>query len=105
MRYVNVSQRVGRLLTLPAAVLLIAISTAQAQEIDTLALREFTSVLAHDTLEGRGTGTRGERMARSYIVSQLERIAEADGSPSTVEELEGALTGVPLPEWVPNDLP
>jgi UPF0755 protein len=35
----------------------------------------------------------------------LERLAEAEGSPFSLQELEEALTGVPLPEWVPSDLP
>jgi hypothetical protein len=51
--------------------------------IDTLALREHTRFLADDRLEGRGTGTRGERIAADYIRRQLERIgargAAADG--------------------------
>ena len=33
----------------------------------------------------------------------LERVASADGSPFEVEELEEALVGVPLPEWVPTE--
>jgi UPF0755 protein len=35
----------------------------------------------------------------------LERIAEAEQSPFTVEELREALAGVALPAWVPDDLP
>lgn len=35
----------------------------------------------------------------------LERIAEAENSPYTVEELREALAGVALPAWVPTDLP
>jgi UPF0755 protein len=35
----------------------------------------------------------------------LQRFADAPGSPFTVEELETALQGVPLPAWVPADLP
>jgi UPF0755 protein len=35
----------------------------------------------------------------------LERIADAEGSPFTAEELRDALAGVTLPAWVPNDLP
>lgn len=46
----------------------------RAQKIDTLALRAHTRFLAHDSLEGRGTGSRGERLARLYIASQLERM-------------------------------
>ncbi|MEX0891514.1 MAG: M28 family peptidase [Gemmatimonadota bacterium] len=44
---------------------------AVAQSIDTLALRAHTRFLASDLLEGRGTGTRGERLAAAYIAAQL----------------------------------
>ena len=42
--------------------------------IDTLALRAHTSVLAHDSLEGRGTGSAGSRAAAAYIAAQLRAI-------------------------------
>ncbi|MGH7468739.1 MAG: M28 family peptidase [Longimicrobiales bacterium] len=51
------------LLLLPAA--------SPAQLIDTLALRAHTRFLSHDSLMGRGTGTRGEQIAARYIESQL----------------------------------
>ena len=44
---------------------------AAAQQIDTMALRAHTRFLSSDLLEGRGTGSRGERVAASYIESQL----------------------------------
>lgn len=47
---------------------------ATAQVIDTLAIRGHTRFLADDLLEGRGTGTAGERIAAAYIASQLERL-------------------------------
>lgn len=51
--------------------------------IDTLAIRAHASALAHDSLQGRGTGTVGERRAAAYITGQLERLglagAAADG--------------------------
>ena len=45
-----------------------------AQEIDTRALESHVSLLADDLLEGRAPGTRGERMAALYLVSQLRRL-------------------------------
>jgi UPF0755 protein len=39
------------------------------------------------------------------VKQTLERIAEAENSPYTVEELREALAGVALPAWVPSDLP
>lgn len=35
----------------------------------------------------------------------LERIADAEESPFTVDDLRAALAGVALPSWVPDDLP
>lgn len=59
-------------------------SLLAAQTIDTLAIRAHTRVLAHDSLEGRGTGTPGEARAARYIVGQLRELgvpgAGADGS-------------------------
>jgi hypothetical protein len=55
-----------------ALLLALAAPTATAaQDIDTLALRGHTRFLADDLLLGRGTGTQGERLAATYIVSQL----------------------------------
>jgi hypothetical protein len=45
-----------------------------AQAIDTLAIQAHTKVLADDLLEGRDTGSRGERLAALYITSQLRRL-------------------------------
>ena len=45
------------------------------RSVDTLAIRAHTRFLADDLLAGRGTGTHGERVAASYISSQLERLA------------------------------
>jgi UPF0755 protein len=39
------------------------------------------------------------------VDATLERIAEAEQSPFTVDELHDALAGVALPAWVPTDLP
>jgi hypothetical protein len=42
--------------------------------IDSLALRAHTYYLAHDLLEGRGTGTRGGDVAALYLASEAERL-------------------------------
>lgn len=39
------------------------------------------------------------------VQQTIERIADADDSPFTTEELREALAGVALPAWVPNELP
>lgn len=57
---------------------------ARAQRIDTMEIRSSTYFLANDLLEGRGTGTRGERIAALYLSSELQRLGlqpvGADGS-------------------------
>lgn len=55
-------------------------AAAQAPAIDTLALKSHTMFLADDLLEGRGTGTRGERLAALYIAAQLERLGVPGGA-------------------------
>lgn len=62
------------MLTLCAAV------PAAAQSIDTLSIRAHTRFLASDLLEGRGTGTRGERLAAEYIAAQLTRMGAKPAS-------------------------
>jgi hypothetical protein len=81
-----------------AAALAAAVLTpnmARAQAIDTLSLRAHTMVLAHDSLEGRGTGTRGEERAARYIVGQLQRLGISGAAPDG-----GYLQPVPLQEIV-----
>ncbi|HEX7119561.1 MAG TPA: M28 family peptidase [Longimicrobiales bacterium] len=75
--------RPGRLLAPPllAAAALLAPAAAAAQGIDTLALRAHTRYLADDRLEGRGTGTPGERLAAAYIQDQLRRLGIPGAAP------------------------
>lgn len=49
----------------------IQISCAQIKEEN---LRQHIRVLASDSLNGRGTGSEGEKMARAYIESQFEKM-------------------------------
>lgn len=53
---------------------LFAAPPLHAQSVDTIAMRAHTRFLASDLLEGRGTGTRGERIAGLYIAAQLMRM-------------------------------
>lgn len=71
------------------ATFLIALAAAPAAaqrvklpDIDTLTLRAHTRFLADDALEGRGTGTRGEQVARAYIASELLRLGLQGAGPS-----------------------
>jgi hypothetical protein len=52
-------------------------TAAHAQQIDTVALRTHTRILSHDSLQGRDTGSRGERIAASYIQTELRRLRVA----------------------------
>lgn len=55
---------------------------ARAQAIDTLALRADTRILSADSLQGRGTGTRGERIAAGYIAERLRALGLESAHPS-----------------------
>ena len=55
--------------------------TAAAQTIRPAAIRAHIRALADDLLEGRGTASRGERLAQLYIVGQMEALGLAPGAP------------------------
>jgi hypothetical protein len=82
-----------RLARLPLAALLAATALPMAAQtpratpspaIDSMAIRAHTYFLAHDLLEGRGTGRRGADVAALYLATEAERLglrgAGADGS-------------------------
>jgi Zn-dependent M28 family amino/carboxypeptidase len=48
--------------------------SAQEADLDTLAIRAHTHFLSHDELEGRGTGSRGARVAAAYIAAQCRAL-------------------------------
>ena len=94
----------------PAALLVAAALPAAAQAprtatplIDSMALRAHTYYLAHDLLEGRGTGRRGADVAALYLATEAERLglrgAGADGSffqqvPVVEATVDSARTGL-----------
>jgi len=53
---------------------LVLAAAVDAQQIDSMLLRTHTRVLAADSLEGRGAGSRGERAAARYIEEQLRQL-------------------------------
>ncbi|MFL5350142.1 MAG: M28 family peptidase [Hyalangium sp.] len=71
---------------------------AASQAIDANLLRGHVRFLAHDLLEGRGPGTRGDELAQAYIASQFEtaglKPGGEDGSYLQPFELVG-ITGHP----------
>ncbi len=61
-------------LILPLLALSATTLRGQEEAIDTLALRAHTYYLSHDLLEGRATGSRGERLASAYIAAQCRAL-------------------------------
>jgi hypothetical protein len=46
----------------------------QAQQIDATKIKQHIKILASDSLQGRGTGSEGEKMAAAYLVSELKKL-------------------------------
>jgi Zn-dependent M28 family amino/carboxypeptidase len=55
--------------------------TGAAETIRAESIRAHTRALADDLLEGRGTASRGERLAQLYIATQLERLGLQPAAP------------------------
>lgn len=55
---------------------LLVVSTAslQGQHIEPARIKQHIKILANDSLQGRGTGTEGEKMAAAYITSELKKL-------------------------------
>jgi Peptidase family M28 len=70
-----------------------------AESIRAETLRAHIKFLADDLLEGRGPGTRGDRLARAYIATQFESLglkpAASDGSWFQSVPLLGVTTHLP----------
>jgi Zn-dependent M28 family amino/carboxypeptidase len=64
----------------PPATLTAAERTA-ARAIRANGLRAYVRFLAHDLLEGRGPGSRGDQLAEAYIASRLEGLGLEPGAP------------------------
>jgi hypothetical protein len=72
----------GRLALLMLALAGTSAAGARAQTIDTLALRTDTRILSADSLRGRGTGAKGERIAAGYIAERLRALCLEPAHPS-----------------------
>lgn len=48
--------------------------TAPAPTIDASTLRRYTAALAHDRMQGRGTGSEGGRKATAWIAARMEEV-------------------------------
>lgn len=58
-----------------------AVEAALSAAVDSTVLYRHMAVLAADSMEGRGTGTRGEERAIRYIRQQMEAIGLEGGAP------------------------
>ncbi|QOI96566.1 MAG: M20/M25/M40 family metallo-hydrolase [Flammeovirgaceae bacterium] len=54
--------------------LLVASTAVQAQQIEAAKIKQHIKILANDSLQGRGTGKEGERMAAAYLQSQFKKL-------------------------------
>ena len=61
-------------LTLPVIGLLVCAPPLAGQGIDAARLRAHTAALAHDSMEGRGAASAGERRAAAYLVARLDEM-------------------------------
>ena len=52
----------------------LALSTVHAQQFDVTLIRKHIKTLASDSLQGRGTGKNGEKMAAAYIQAQFKKL-------------------------------
>lgn len=80
------------------------VATPAEPAIDSTRLMHHLSVLAHDSMEGRGAGTEGAARARTYLIGALaESGAEPiDGGFEAPFALSGGRTGVNLVGRVPG---
>ncbi len=51
-----------------------ALGSCMSQSVDPTILKQYIKTLSSDSMQGRGTGSDGERMATSYIESQFKRL-------------------------------
>jgi hypothetical protein len=56
------------------SIFLITSCVSKAQEFDQRLILHHIQVLANDSLQGRGTGTAGERAAADYIISEFKKL-------------------------------
>lgn len=71
-----------------------AAAEASARSIHASALAGPIRFLADDLLEGRGPGTRGDDLARAYVVSSMQLIGLEPGAPGGLWEQPVNLVGV-----------
>src|SRR5258708_18171412 len=54
--------------------LLVSIAIPSIAQVDEANLKQHIKILSADSLQGRGTGSEGERMAARYIESQFKKM-------------------------------
>jgi hypothetical protein len=98
---VGVAAGCGAHVTDPAAPLPPAAPDAPAVALDTVRLHRDVAVLAHDSMEGRQTGTAGNARARAFLLREfaargLEPVGESYEQPFTFTRQGAELRGVNL---------
>jgi Zn-dependent M28 family amino/carboxypeptidase len=71
-----------------------ALEEPAAQRISAAELSAYIRFLADDLLEGRGPGTRGDRLARAYIATTMQALGAQPGAPDGGWQQPFALLGV-----------
>jgi len=56
------------------ALSLVFVSSLYAQQFDEARIKKHIKILASDSMQGRGTGTEGERMAAAYIQGEFKKL-------------------------------
>lgn len=70
-------------------------SCCTAQQIDQTKIQTHIKTLSSDSLQGRGTGTVGEKMARAYIEAEFKRIGlEPKGDASSFTQTFSFKSGI-----------
>ncbi len=65
-----------------------------ASKITAAAMRAHVKFLSSDLLEGRGPGSRGDRLARKYLAAQLEALGLRPGAPGGGWQQKVPLVGI-----------
>jgi hypothetical protein len=82
-----------KIIGLVLSVLILSVPAARAQKIEEKNLRKHIEILASDSMQGRFTGSEGERMARSYIQNEFKKLKLAPKGTSSFEQAFTFKTG------------
>ncbi len=78
----------------PAQIFPAAAAQKAAEVIDERNLKEVITYLADDRLEGRGPGSRGDTLARQYLIEQMQQLKFQPGAPGDTWEQPFEIVGI-----------